>query len=259
MKNRSNETAETANFITKFGDQEGKYVMLHSDRRTDGILLEAFLTVDQQNTIIPKLAKGLLAHRKAGRWNNTQENCFILIALDKYFAIYEKDEPNFKTQVWLGEIFAGEQSYIGRTTDTNIINVPMRLLHELGDTDLILTKEGAGRLYFRLAMNYAPEDLRLKAACYGFKLTRTYEGVDSASHVTKDSNGNWHFKLGKKVRVIITMTTTSRRYHVALVDKLPAGLEIVNSALKGKYFHLSHYEISQRIFPNMANSYLISL
>jgi hypothetical protein len=234
IQNRVNETAETANFITKYSDQEGQYVMLHSDRRVDGVLLEALLTVDQKNGLIPKLAKGLLAHRKAGKWGNTQENCLILVALDLYFAVYEKDEPNFTAQVWLGEIFAGEQSFKGRTTETNIINVPMQFLFETGDTDLILTKDGPGRLYYRLAMNYAPDDLRLKAACYGFKIQRTYEGVDDKKHVTQDKDGNWHFKLGEKVRVSVMMTTTSRRYHIALVDKLPAGVEIINSALKGK-------------------------
>jgi uncharacterized protein YfaS (alpha-2-macroglobulin family) len=233
IQNRVNETAETANFITKYSDQESQYVMLHSDRRVDGVLLEALLTVDRKNGLIPKLAKGLLAHRKAGKWSNTQENSLILVALDLYFAVYEKNEPNFTTQVWLGEMFAGEQDFKGRTTETNNVNVPMQLLVETGDTDLILTKDGPGRLYYRLTMNYAPDDLRLKAACYGFKIQRTYEGVDDKKHVTQDKDGNWHFKLGEKVRVSLTMTTTSRRYHVAFVDKLPAGVEIINTALKG--------------------------
>ena len=76
-----------------------------------------------------------------------------------------------------------------------------------------------------LLERYAPASLSLEPANYGFKVTRKYEGVDDASHVTRDDDGVWHFKLGEKVRVTIGMTTTSRRYHVALIDKLPAGLE----------------------------------
>lgn len=45
--------------------------------------------------------------------------------------------------------------------------------------------------------------------------------------------GGWHVKLGTLVRVIIGMKTRDVRYHVALVDKLPGGLEIVNSGLRG--------------------------
>lgn len=89
-----NETAQTANFVTKTSlGPELKYALLHSERKVDGILLECLLETDSKNSLIPKLAKGLLAHKKQGRWNNTQENCFILLALDKYFHIYEKDVP----------------------------------------------------------------------------------------------------------------------------------------------------------------------
>ena len=38
-------------------------------------------------------------------------------------------------------------------------------------------------------------------------------------------------KAGARVCVRLTMVADNRRYHVALVDPLPAGLEIVNPAL----------------------------
>jgi hypothetical protein len=57
-----------------------------------------------------------------------------------------------------------------------------------------------GRMYYRLGMNYVPESLTLKAAQYGFKVTRRYEGVDKPEHAKQDSDGVWHFKLGEKVR-----------------------------------------------------------
>ena len=44
-------------------------------------------------------------------------------------------------------------------------------------------------------------------------------------------NGTWHIKAGSRVKVLISMVADNRRYHVALVDPLPAGLEIVNPAL----------------------------
>jgi len=43
--------------------------------------------------------------------------------------------------------------------------------------------------------------------------------------------GVWHIKAGARVRVRLTMVADNRRYHVALVDPLPAGLEIINPAL----------------------------
>ena len=66
----------------------------------------------------------------------------------------------------------------------------------------------------------------------GFVVQRRYEAVDDPEDVSQDSNGVWHIKAGAKVRVRITMVATNRRYHVALVDPLPAGLEIINPALE---------------------------
>ena len=227
------ETAETANFVTSYGD-DGKYVMLHSDRRTDGVLLEAFLTVDEKNSLVPKLAKGLLADKKKGKWGNTQENSLILVALDKYFAVYEKDTPEFVSHTWLGEMYAGEQKWNGRSTETKTVKVPMKNIVEgEGEKPLVIHKQGKGRLYYRLGLDYALTGIKLKDASYGFFVSRTFEGVDDTKHVTKDSEGLWHFKIGEKVQVRIEMVTTLRRYHIALVDKLPAGLEIINPVLNG--------------------------
>jgi hypothetical protein len=101
-----------------------------------------------------------------------------------------------------------------------------------GDTqDLILSKEGQGRLYYRLGLTYAPTDLELEPRDMGFVVQRTYEAVDDPEDVYQDEDGVWHIKAGARVRVQIKMVADNRRYHVALVDPLPAGLEIINPAL----------------------------
>jgi uncharacterized protein YfaS (alpha-2-macroglobulin family) len=100
-----------------------------------------------------------------------------------------------------------------------------------GTEDLIISKEGPGRLYYRLGLSYAPTDLNLKALDMGFVIQRRYEAVDDPEDVSLDSEGVWHIKAGARVKVRITMVANNRRYHVALVDPLPAGLEIINPAL----------------------------
>ena len=49
--------------------------------------------------------------------------------------------------------------------------------------------------------------------------------------VQRDSEGAWRIKAGARVRVRLTMAAPSRRYHVALVDYLPAGFESLNPEL----------------------------
>ncbi|CAF5228360.1 unnamed protein product, partial [Rotaria magnacalcarata] len=67
------------------------------------------------------------------------------------------------------------------------------------DKNVVMHKRGNGRLYYRIAMYYTPTSLQLNAVNY----------------------------------VTLTMTTTQRRYHVALVDYLPAGCEPLNTKLNG--------------------------
>src|SRR5690606_3399993 len=66
IRNRVAETAGMAHFVTSYSD--GAYTLMHSERRADGILLEALIGDQPQSDLIPKLVKGLLAHRKRGRW-----------------------------------------------------------------------------------------------------------------------------------------------------------------------------------------------
>jgi uncharacterized protein YfaS (alpha-2-macroglobulin family) len=235
VANRVTETAGNAHFVSGYKDSD--WVLLHSDRRADGVLLESMIGDQKDNTVIPKLVKGLLAHRKEGRWHNTNENAFVLLALDRYFNTYEKVTPDFVARIWLGDRFAGQHQFKGRTTEYSDVKIPMQWLAGEASLkggkqqDLVIGKDGPGRLYYRVGMQYAPTDLKLPPTDQGFVVSRTYEGAEQASDVKRDPDGTWRVKAGSKVRVRVSMVAQSRRYHVALVDPIPAGLEALNPAL----------------------------
>ncbi|WP_293271948.1 alpha-2-macroglobulin family protein [Nannocystis sp.] len=229
LQNQVRETAGAAHFTTSYSD--GAHLILHSERRVDGVLLEALIGADPNSDLIPKLVRGLLAHRVAGRWNNTQENAFVLLALDRYFNTYEKVTPDFLARAWLGPKSAGEHRFKGRTTEQSRTFVAMPDLLKAGAADLVLSKDGPGRLYYRLGLRYAPKDLKLPALERGFVVERKYEALDDPKDVRRDPDGTWHIRAGARVKVALSMVAQDRRYHVALVDPLPAGLEAINPAL----------------------------
>jgi uncharacterized protein YfaS (alpha-2-macroglobulin family) len=231
LANRVTETAAAAHFVVDYGEQ-GPHLLLYSDRRADAIVLEALIADQPGSDLIPKIVEGLLAHRKAGRWANTQENAFVLLALDRYFNTYEKTTPDFVARVWLGQRYAGEHAFRGRTTERAHIDIPMQALSEFPTgADLTLAKDGPGRLYYRLGLRYAPASLDLAPADHGFAVQRVYEAVDDPADVRRDADGTWRIRAGSRVRVRVTMAAEARRYHVALVDPLPAGLEPLNPEL----------------------------
>jgi len=230
----SKETAETANNVTDVSEH-AKYLLLHSDRRTDALVLGSLIESDPKNKLITKLMKGLVSGRRHnGCWLNTQENCWVLLALDKYFNTYEKQSPEFVARIWLGDKFAGEAEFHGRSVDSQQINIPISLILSGPEQQpLVLEKQGPGRCYYRIAMNYSPQNLQLDASDFGFKVNRTYSSMENPNDVKLDNKGIWQVKLGVKVKVTLEMINSHPNYHVALVDKLPAGFEALNSAIKG--------------------------
>lgn len=239
VQNRVDETAAAAQFTSEYED--GDYVLMHSDRRTDAILLEAWMQVHPDSDLIAKVVRGLQAHQTRGRWGNTQENVFVLLALEQYFKTYEEQTPDFVASVWLGADFAGSHTFKGREVQYENTSIPMKFIvdaaknkasgDEASGADLTLQKVGKGRMYYRLGMNYALKSLEIDPAEYGFAVTRAYEGLDNDDDVRRLDDGSYEVKLGSRVRVTLTMVAPARRYHVALVDKLPAGFEALNPAL----------------------------
>ncbi|WP_394826534.1 alpha-2-macroglobulin family protein [Pendulispora albinea] len=233
LENRVTETAGAAHFVAQYED--GAHLLLASDRRADAVILESLIVDQPKSDLIAKIVAGLLAHRTAGHWASTQENAFVLIALDRYFRAYEGTTPDFVARAWLGDKLASEHTFRGRSTDRASTDIPMQTLAALGSdpsaAKVTLAKDGPGRLYFRIGMTYAPADLKPPPVDHGFTVSRTYEAVDRPEDVRRDPDGTVHVKAGARVRVRLNMVAPTRRYHVALVDSLPAGLEPLNAAL----------------------------
>jgi uncharacterized protein YfaS (alpha-2-macroglobulin family) len=229
ITNAATETAGAATFATAYS--EDAYVIAVSDRRSDGVILDALVSEAPRSDLIPKVVAGLLGQQRRGHWDSAQDDAFVLLALQRYFRTFEAATPDLVARAWLGSDYVSEQPFRGRTTDRATTLVPMGVLTALpGPTDLVLQNDGTGRLYYRLGLRYAPSDLTLDARDEGFVVERRYEAVDDPADVRREADGTWIIRAGAAVRVTVTMVADARRTHVALVDPLPAGLEPVNPA-----------------------------
>lgn len=230
LDNRVSETAAGAQFTQ--ARRDGDHYILHSDRRADAVILDALIDDQPDSELIPKLVHALQAHRVRGRWGNTQDNVFVLLALDRYFQRYEAVTPDFVARTWLGERYAGEHRYRGRETTQQRVDIPMSVLAESDDVQsLLLAKDGPGRLYYRIGLDYAPRSLELAPAAHGFEVHRSYTALDDPDDVRRGDDGVWEIRAGARVAVDLQLIAPARRHHVALVDPLPAGLEAINPAL----------------------------
>lgn len=223
-------SAATASFEGGYGNQG--FRIFFSNTRQEAVVLDALLQVQPQHDLVPKLLAGLMQRRARGRWYNTQDNAFALLAANRYFRFAEAVEPDFIARMWLGDTYVGDERFTGRETSRRQLTLPMRWLAQQGDTmPLTVTKEGAGRLYVRIGMDWAPDDFMLPAKQAGFQVERQYDAVDNPSDVQRDEDGRWYIRAGATVKVTLTMRTSATRYHLALVDRLPAGMEPLNPSL----------------------------
>ena len=228
------QTAGAAHFAFSYGDND--WFVLASDRRADAIVLDAIMAVQPTNDLIPKLVRGLLDGRRNGIWGNTQENVWSLLACDRYFRTFENVTPDFIARVWLGDTYAGSSVFKGRSAQRQLITVPMqdiaKIIGKPGESKPLILghsgpdgPKGSGRMYYRLGLRVVPQNLQLPASDQGFRVERAYAGIDDPKDVTKAADGSWKIKAGARVRVTVTVVATTRRYHVAVSDPLPAGLE----------------------------------
>jgi uncharacterized protein YfaS (alpha-2-macroglobulin family) len=225
---RVREQAGRATFPSDFEGRE--WAMLRSAHRGAGIAMEALIRAKKDDPIIPRLVAGLLANRRRGLWSNTQDNVFALLALDRYFRTYENVEPDFVARLWLGDRFAGEQAFRGRSAAQQSATIPMGRLS--ADPALTIGKEGAGRLYWRAALRLTPASLDLGPASHGFLVEREYASAGAADDVVRRDDGTWRIKLGARVHVTLRLKNEGPAYQVALADPLPAGLEPVEKPKK---------------------------
>ena len=164
LHNRVTETAGAASFRT--GYEDGQYLLLATDRRADAIVLEALVQVNPKSDLIPKIVRGAAGPPLGRTLGQHPGERVVLLALDRYFNAFEKTTPDFVARLWLGEDYAREQGLpAGAPPTATPSPFPCARSVQPPETkDLTISKQGAGRLYYRIGMQYAPRDLVPEAA-----------------------------------------------------------------------------------------------
>lgn len=224
----THETPAGATVTTTYTESEK--LLLVSDHRSTALAMDALIRESPAQPLITKLARGLLAARAYGRWRSTQENLAVMRAMRRYFDTYEQTTPNYTGKLWLGNVAYTEQAFAGHTNLRAQAALDWTHLAPGTTHELALAKTGPGRMYYRIGITYAPKQVDLPALDAGFVVRRSYQAVDDPHDVEITPTGV-RIKLGARVLVVLDAVNPTRRDGVALVDPLPAGLEIVNTSL----------------------------
>ena len=222
-------TASTAEFQDSY--DRGRHQILYSPRRTDAVILDGLLQTGSDHPLVDPVAQGLLDSRHNGHWSTTKENAFALRALRRFIDTHEAVAPDFTARAWLGDSQVFENSFGDDEVIRQNAVIPMSQLPE-GDkvSPVAFERSGEGRMYYRMGLRYAPDSVDLHPVDRGLSVERNYRAVDDPDDVVRTEEG-WQLRPGAEVRVELSVTVPATRSHVALVDRLPAGLEPLNPAL----------------------------
>ncbi len=215
-------TAASAHLVNAY--DEGGQLVLAGSTRADAILLLALLETSPNDPLVDRLLAGLLAGRgPEGTWRSPHESAWALLAVARYAEKREARPPKFSADAWIGDHRAFEGRFEGWTAKGARVDVPMRWLIE-NPGPFALRHQGEGQLAYRIGLDFAPKSLRGEPASRGFSVTRRYVGLDDPSDV-EAVEGGWRMRPGARVRVELEVVARGPRHHVALIDRLPAGLE----------------------------------
>ncbi len=199
--------------------------IFHSNARTTALVMQALVETQPEQPLIPKVVRWLLDEQKGGHWRTTQENIYVVDALATYFKAYERDEPNFRADVRLAggelmkELFQG-RSFRTATKDLSIGELVLGAQYPID-----ITKDGRGRLYYTIRMNYYPKTESV-AKDEGLSVLKAIETVK------EPQAGKGTFKAGTVVKITLSIITNQARNFIVVEDPVPAGFEIVDLSLQ---------------------------
>lgn len=201
------------------------YWVFHSSARTTALILQAFVETQPDNSLIPKVVRWLIDQQKTGRWRTTQENIYVVDALATYFKMYEREEPNFRAEVHLAGGVMMSELFAGRGLRTANKGFSMAELVQGVEYPLDFKKQGPGRLYYTVRMNYYPK-AETKAKDEGIGVMKDVAGLAGAAERAAT------IKAGVVAKVTLTISTNQDRNFVVVDDPIPAGWEIINTSFQ---------------------------
>ncbi len=195
---------------------------MSDDVRTTAIVLDMLLDLRPTHPVIPKLVAELLSRRLQGRygggWYSTQDNLYALVALTRYSKTQTGSAPTVQASI-------GEKKLLSADLSKGAVRVRHAQIgwSELAPAGkpLVLAARG-GEAHYSVQVRFQRDVGHQRAESEGLELSRDFLDPRTEAPIATA-------KAGDTVRVRVKIKSPESRYHVAVTDYLPAGLEPVQT------------------------------
>ena len=206
-----------------------------SDTRTTAFVVTAISKMQPSASELPGAVRYLLGRRQHRGWGTTNETAFAVIALTDFLLASRAAQGNapFNYTVLVNGT-AVAQGSLTPAAESATIAIPLDKLN-LGNNDIRLTHNGTGPLYFALRSEWYIAQSEVEPAGV-ITVERTYWDADGQPFDLANA------EVGQLVLVRLEVQNPKDISYVIIEDKLPSGLEALNSRLNSQPRGLQEYE-----------------
>lgn len=197
---------------------------MNTNNRTTALVLQAMVRLMPDHDMIPKLVRHMLDIRELGHWDTTQSTVASLFALTEFL----KDTGELNAD-YSASVMADETEILSHDFNTKNILTKEEVVKAFEDleqesyVDLTLSKEGNGRLYYDISLDYFLTLEHLESTDQGIGITREITPLD-------ETEKGYHVQSTYKTK--LTITVPEDRHFVAVSSPLPAGFEPIDFTLQ---------------------------
>ncbi|MDH5492942.1 MAG: hypothetical protein OEY14_13390, partial [Myxococcales bacterium] len=175
-----------------------------------------------------ELIEGILAERRGdGSWGTTYNNMWALQALSAVATATERDDEPAPVRLSIGgQVVARVQ--LGSGERARRIVIPESALPRAGQRVELRVEAPAGsEVRYQAMLRYVLRPDVQRSESNGLRVARELRDASSGALVERP-------RVGQLLRVRLTLGSDVARQQIALTDRLPAGLEAVDSSLESR-------------------------
>lgn len=206
------------------------YSVFGSGVREQAIQLLAWVNHAPTDKEVPRLVAELLQARRNGRWSNTQENAWALLALADYHARVEQSGPKKSRPVLVtadGTIQNNGESVAFAVNPSTPVQTHSFAWDSTGTNGTLqVNNDSKSPLYGETRFVVVPPLGLQPRQERGFSLTRTYQKMADDGSLGAMAD----LRVGDRIVVTLRLEAVRPAHFVVIDDPLPAILEAVNPA-----------------------------
>jgi uncharacterized protein YfaS (alpha-2-macroglobulin family) len=191
--------------------------------RENALLLLAWIRYQTRSPEVGPLVKELLATRRFGRWDTTQENAWALLALANYYRTTESGKSVTGTVLSADQSLAFEVTRQKPSWTTSMALDPAKPLR-----DLAVRREGTGGLFGEAQFEVYPAVTKQPRQDRGYAVSRSYQKLGDDGKLQPAEN----FRVGDRILVTLTVRSNRPGRLVAIDDPVPSVFEAINPDFK---------------------------